>query len=139
MPVPTMYCAVYAVPTRFQEGATHCPLRRGAQGLSPVGSEHFRCTEETLQGPPQQPCPLGTKTSFSGSTGSLICIGAPLYTEPCTAGGPATKGGPAPPCPPPAGQGTPPTSLGLSFLIDKVRKCFSPSLSFFPVLMRLKQ
>ena len=132
MPVPTTYCAVYAVPTRCQEGATHCPLRRGAQGLSPVGSEHFRCTEETLQGPPQQPCPLGTKTSFTGSTGSLICIRAPLYTEACTAGAPATKGGPAPLCPPtPLGRELlPPLQASVSSLIKSGNALAPLSASF---------
>ena len=99
MPVPTTCCIVYTVPTRCHEGAAHCPLRTGTQGLSPVGSEHSRCIEATLQGPPQQPWPLGMKTSSMGSTSSLICIQAPLYKEPCTEGGPVTKGDLLPPAP----------------------------------------
>ena len=99
MPVPTTCCIVYTVPTRCHEGAAHCPLRTGTQGLSPVGSEHSRCIEATLQGPPQQPWPLGMKTSSMGSTSSLICIQAPLYKEPCTEVGPVTKGDLLPPAP----------------------------------------
>ena len=138
MPVPTTRCIIYTVPTRCQEGTAHWPPRRGTQGISPVGSEHSRCTEATLQGPPQQPRPQGMKTSSLGSPSSLICIRAPLYKEPCTEGGPATKGDLLPPAPRLGSELLPPLWASVSSSV-KSGSALAPLSASFQFIMRLKQ